>query len=51
MKSLQVVQSHSSESDSDGTHQGHNKSIIVPTKVIAMADSFEKKEHSCYNLN
>ncbi|KAG6767326.1 hypothetical protein POTOM_028525 [Populus tomentosa] len=45
-KSLLVVQSQSSESDSDGTDQAHNQSIVVPTTVIAIADSFQKKDNS-----
>lgn len=49
-KSLLVVQSQSSESDSDGTDQAHNQSIVVPTTVIAIADSFQKKDNSWYNL-
>ncbi|XP_058006309.1 BTB/POZ domain-containing protein DOT3 isoform X2 [Hevea brasiliensis] len=46
-KSLPVARPHSSESDSD-IDQLYDQSIIVPTKVIAMADSFQKKEHSWF---
>ncbi|EEF31124.1 Root phototropism protein, putative [Ricinus communis] len=49
-KSRHVVRSHSSESDSDGVDQdhGHDKSIIIPTKVVATTDIFEKKEDSWF---
>ncbi|CAK7334643.1 unnamed protein product [Dovyalis caffra] len=47
-KSLPEVQPHSSENDSDGMDQDRNQSIIVPTTVIAIADSFEKKDHSWF---
>ncbi|XP_043804863.1 BTB/POZ domain-containing protein DOT3 isoform X3 [Manihot esculenta] len=45
--SLPVTRPQSSESDSD-MDQLYDRSIIVPTKVIALAESFEKKEHSWY---
>lgn len=48
--SLPVTRPQSSESDSD-MDQLYDRSIIVPTKVIALAESFEKKEHSWYRLN
>lgn len=45
-KSLPVVQPQSSGSDSDGTNQVFDQRIIVPTKVLAIADGFEKKEQA-----
>ncbi|GMY11495.1 BTB/POZ domain-containing protein DOT3 [Fagus crenata] len=44
-KSLQANQPRSPGSSSDGTDQVHDQ-CIVPTKVITIADSFEKREHS-----
>ena len=44
MKSLQVGQA---QQDSDGSDKVSDKSIVVPNKFIAIADSF-KGEHSWY---
>lgn len=36
------------ECDYEGTH---GQSIVIPSKHITIANSFEKKEHSWYNYN
>ncbi|XP_050204443.1 BTB/POZ domain-containing protein DOT3 [Mercurialis annua] len=48
MKSLQVVLSQSSDSNSDGNDHSYNQSSIVPIKEMAMAESFEKKGRSWF---
>ncbi|XP_041004775.1 BTB/POZ domain-containing protein DOT3 isoform X1 [Juglans microcarpa x Juglans regia] len=45
-KSLQESPPRSPGSDSDGNDQVHDQSIVIPGKLAAMDDSFEKKEHS-----
>ncbi|XP_059624278.1 BTB/POZ domain-containing protein DOT3 [Cornus florida] len=43
-----MAQLQSPESDFDGTNSVQNQSIAIPAKFIAIADSFEKKEHSWF---
>lgn len=47
-KSLQMAQPPSTGgSDADGTeHQAYDLSIIIPSKLIATDDSFERKQLS-----
>lgn len=45
-KSLQESSPRSSGSDSDGNDQVHDQNIMIPGKLAAAADSFEKKEQS-----
>ncbi|KAA8546817.1 hypothetical protein F0562_003259 [Nyssa sinensis] len=47
-KSPPMAQLQSPRSDSDGTAQVHHRSIVFPDKIIAIADSFEKKELSWF---
>ncbi|KAJ8765558.1 hypothetical protein K2173_014680 [Erythroxylum novogranatense] len=46
MKNLFAGRLESPGSDSDGMDRVHERSIIVPTNAMALADSFEKKEQS-----
>ncbi|KAE7998083.1 hypothetical protein FH972_002661 [Carpinus fangiana] len=47
-KSLHVTRPRSHGSDSDGTDQVHDQSIVIPTELNAIADSFDKKELSWF---
>ncbi|KAA8530857.1 hypothetical protein F0562_005519 [Nyssa sinensis] len=43
-----MAQPYTLGSDSDGTDQVCNQSIVIPAKLVAIADSFEKREHSWF---
>ncbi|KAL5818204.1 hypothetical protein ACOSQ3_022101 [Xanthoceras sorbifolium] len=47
-KSLPTARSRSPGSDSDGTDPAYEQSIVIPNRLITIADSFEKKEHSWF---
>ncbi|KAK6923400.1 BTB/POZ domain [Dillenia turbinata] len=47
-KSLPMAGVHSGESDYDDICQAQNQSLALPTKLITVADAFEKKDHSWF---
>ncbi|XP_059594467.1 BTB/POZ domain-containing protein DOT3 isoform X2 [Vitis vinifera] len=47
-KSLTLGRPLSPGSESDYNDQVHDQSIVVPSKLVTIADSFEKKEHSWF---
>ncbi|KAL9461967.1 hypothetical protein AB3S75_000035 [Citrus x aurantiifolia] len=48
MSSPPAAQLQSSGSDSEGSGQACEQSIVIPNRFITIADSFEKKEHSWF---
>ncbi|KAH9718698.1 BTB/POZ domain-containing protein DOT3 [Citrus sinensis] len=48
MSSPPEAQLQSSGSDSEGSGQACEQSIVIPNRFITIADSFEKKEHSWF---
>ncbi|ESR41434.1 BTB/POZ domain-containing protein DOT3 [Citrus sinensis] len=48
MSSSPAAQLQSSGSDSEGSGQACEQSIVIPNRFITIADSFEKKEHSWF---
>ncbi|KAL2521547.1 BTB/POZ domain-containing protein DOT3 [Forsythia ovata] len=45
------IQPQSPASDSDCNHHIQNRNIVVPEKLIATADGYEKKEHSWFAMS